>query len=76
MDRDRREIHEVYLVHIAKELATNVLATGLLVVEDARRGGLEAARHEDGFKAQDNEHTRIIIPKPLEGRSKLTQDSI
>ena len=27
-------------VDVAKELATNVLATGLLVVEDTRRGGL------------------------------------
>ena len=29
-----------HLVDVAQELATNVLATGLLVVEDTRRGGL------------------------------------
>jgi len=50
MDRERREIHEEYLVHIAKEFSTNVLATGLLVVEDARRGGLKGGKNEDGFQ--------------------------
>ena len=36
-----RDIQEEYLIHIAKEFPTNVLATRLLVVEDTRRGSLE-----------------------------------
>jgi hypothetical protein len=32
---------EEYLVHVAQELASDVLATSLLVVKDSRRGGLK-----------------------------------
>ena len=66
-----------HLVDVAQELATNVLATGLLVVEDTRRGGLW---QDSKFNVYDNNstkvRTRMMIPKPRAGSNKLTQFSI
>lgn len=73
------------LVNIAEELATNILPASLLVVEDTRRGGLYEWFKREGKNHSQNPYnpklrekmlTRMMIPNPREGRSKLTQDSI
>ena len=57
-----QQLLRVHLVNIAQELATNVLATCLLVVEDTRRGGLvETLVNHHAFL--DSEiRTKMMIP--------------
>lgn len=69
----------IHLVNIAQKLATDVLTTRLLVIEDTGRGRLETTSsvlHLPSHKSRLRRHTRIMIPKPRAGRSKLTHASI
>ena len=65
-----------YLVHITKNLPSNIFATGLLVIKNTGGSCLNEYHQHAGRYEWNRVLTRMSFPNERAGSSKLTQDSI
>ena len=67
----------IYLVHITKDLSSNIFATCLFMVKNTGRGRLKHMSSTSFIKVSlHGTLTIMILPKERAGKSKLTQGSI